>query len=296
MHVRPVRRYADVTSRREMRMPQQTMDVPLQHVPQHLRKEGITKLLRHLGRILHVSDLQLFVDTVRMQKIPTEHKRIDGRVNGMYPAGGYEKRIPLHQRDAHALVDGVAEEDVGLLARQHPPLVQAEVVLGGGDEPEHLAPLQYVVPDGRAAEVHVEVGVAPLDRHETVLLHFGVFHVLDQIGGLRLAVFEVARPHAVHPIDLTDDGGTLHVVFQFRVTEFQRYDVEQFVFVGVFVVFLPFFHRHLAVFLRVDVHDVEEAARTDAHAHVVDGEVAGWHAQTCTSEYLVKKRVHLEKS
>lgn len=35
-----------------------------------------------------------------------------------------------------------------------------------------------------------------------VLLHFGVLHVSDGVSGVPLALFQVPRPHVVHPVDL----------------------------------------------------------------------------------------------
>ena len=65
-----------------------------------------------------------------------------------------------------------------------------------------LAALEHVVPDGGATEVNVEVGVAAVDGHEAVLLHLGVHHVVQHVGGLGLQLLQVSRPHTVHPVDL----------------------------------------------------------------------------------------------
>lgn len=53
-------------------------------------------------------------------------------------------------------------------AGEQPALVEVQVRLGRLDEPEHLGALEDVVPDGGAAKVHVEVGVALRHRHQAV--------------------------------------------------------------------------------------------------------------------------------
>ena len=78
------------------------------------------------------------------------------------------------------------------------------VIVSACPAPEltHLAALEHVVPDGGAAEVDVEVGVAAVDGHQAVLLHLGVHHVVQHVGRLCLQFLQVSRPNSVHPVDL----------------------------------------------------------------------------------------------
>jgi len=66
----------------------------------------------------------------------------------------------------------------------------------------HLTPFQYVVPNWSPTKIHVEIRIATLDRHETVLLNFGVHHFIQNVGGFSLCLFQVSRPHDINPINL----------------------------------------------------------------------------------------------
>ena len=66
---------------------------------------------------------------------------------------------------------------------------------------------EHVIPDGRAAEVDVEVCVAVLDAHQAVLLHARHL-VLLLLGGYAL------RPAAVHPAQLSHQRWRLHQLRQ----------------------------------------------------------------------------------
>jgi hypothetical protein len=68
----------------------------------------------------------------------------------------------------------------------------------------NLLALENVVPDRRSSKVDVEVGEAPLDRHENVLLNFRVHHPLQHVGSLRLHLLQVSWPRPVGPVQLTD--------------------------------------------------------------------------------------------
>ena len=59
-----------------------------------------------------------------------------------------------------------------------------------------------VVPDGRAAEVYVKVGVTAADGHEAVLLDFGILHRQQIVCGVFMRRLHIRRPHGVHPIQL----------------------------------------------------------------------------------------------
>ena len=78
------------------------------------------------------------------------------------------------QGDHSAFFHQVPEEDVTLSAGQGPLLVGLQVGLCGRDQPEHFLAFEDVIPDRRASEIDVEVGVAAFDAHQAVLLDFGV--------------------------------------------------------------------------------------------------------------------------
>ena len=78
------------------------------------------------------------------------------------------------QGDHSALFHQIPEEDVTLSAGQGPLLVLLQVGLCGRDQPEHFLAFEDVIPDRRASEIDVEVGVAAFDAHQAVLLNFGV--------------------------------------------------------------------------------------------------------------------------
>lgn len=94
----------------------------------------------------------------------------------------------------------------------------------------HLASSQYVVPHWSSTEVDVKICVAALNTHQAVstepcgeidlyrndsrkqtsqlwkkressiLLDFGILHVSDGVGRVPLSLFQVPRPHVVHPV------------------------------------------------------------------------------------------------
>ena len=78
------------------------------------------------------------------------------------------------QGDHSALFHQVPEEDVTLSAGQGPLLVGLQVGLCRRDQPKHFLAFEDVIPDRRASEIDVEVGVAAFDAHQAVLLNFGV--------------------------------------------------------------------------------------------------------------------------
>ena len=83
----------------------------------------------------------------------------------------YEECVSLANGADVALRDEVTEKHLTLIGRHHPLLVANQILLRGRDEVEHLLPADHVVPDRRSSKINVEVGVAVLDSHKTVLLN-----------------------------------------------------------------------------------------------------------------------------
>ena len=55
-----------------MAPPYQAMDIAVQHIPKEFDKEGEPKLGRNPGDLFNVSNLELFFNRERVQKVPTE--------------------------------------------------------------------------------------------------------------------------------------------------------------------------------------------------------------------------------
>lgn len=66
----------------------------------------------------------------------------------------------------------------------------------------HLTPFKYVVPNWSPTKIHMEIRIATLDGHETVLLNFRVHHFIQNVGGFSLRLFQVSWPNDINPINL----------------------------------------------------------------------------------------------
>ena len=76
--------------------------------------------MRHFRMLLNFRDPQLFLNREGVEKIAAKDERVAGCVDRVYPAGGDEQRVAAVQDHAAAFLHHVAEENVGLFARQCP--------------------------------------------------------------------------------------------------------------------------------------------------------------------------------
>ncbi len=91
--------------------------------------------------------LELEGDVEAVQEVAAEDERVDGREDGVDPAGGDEQRLALVQRHAVAgAVDDVAQEGLVHGRRRHPALVGCQVRRRRWHEVEHLLALRARVP------------------------------------------------------------------------------------------------------------------------------------------------------
>ena len=65
----------------------------------------------------------------------------------------------------------IGQEQTWLFARQTPPLINTQVVLGGRHKPKYFLTTQYVIPYGRAAHVYVKVCIATSYTHQHIFTY-----------------------------------------------------------------------------------------------------------------------------
>ena len=105
------------------------VNIPIQKVPQHLRKKGKSKLLRNTSYFFNVSNLQLLFHGKTVEIISTKDQRILRSVDRMNPPRWNEKGVSGGQLYSAASLYQVTEESLRLLARQNPLLVSLQVVI-----------------------------------------------------------------------------------------------------------------------------------------------------------------------
>ena len=254
------------------------MHIPFQNEPHHLNIERIPVLRWHFGFRLDIVNFQLHGYVKAVQKIATKNQRVLASINSMNPARGQHERPALLQNNALTLVHNIGQECVGLLAGQDPLFVLFQIGLGGRYEPENLLALEQMIPDGGAAHVDVEIGVAAGHAHQYVLLHLGVLHFVDEVGGLGVGFAEMRRPGGLDPVELAHDQGRLDVVLQLRVAELEADDVEESGALLLLVVLAPVFHAHREAFLGFDVDYVYDAFAAHAGFDVANFEVLAGYA------------------
>ena len=139
------------------------------------------KLLGHFSSLLDAAHSQLHGYIEAVKKVSPEHDRISTRVDAMNPSRGHEQRPAGLDHDSLTLAHHIRQEDVGLLARQDPSLVDAQVFIGGRYEPENLLARKHMIPNRGTSHVHVKVSPTLGHAHEHVLLHLRILHFVDYI-------------------------------------------------------------------------------------------------------------------
>ena len=105
------------------------VNIPIQKVPQHLRKKGKSKLLGNTSDLFNVCNLQLLFHGKTVEIISTKDQRILRGVDSMNPPRWNEKGVSGGQLYSAASLYQVTEESLRLLARQNPLLVSLQVVI-----------------------------------------------------------------------------------------------------------------------------------------------------------------------
>mmetsp|Transcript_202 Transcript_202/g.369 ORF Transcript_202/g.369 Transcript_202/m.369 type:complete len:279 (-) Transcript_202:42-878(-) len=197
------------------------------------------------GSLDHFVNFELHVNSERVQKIASEHKRMLRCIHGMNPSAWDDHRLTLPQFDPQALTyihsepifpsahrsitaHRIRKEHIVLHRTVGPLLVRAEISIRRRNKIKHLPTQIQVIPHTRTSEVNVEVGVRPRDRHERVSLHLWKLHASKRVCPIQSkSVLHLCfRPTPLDPSDLTHKLRYLQLASEAGVADFKADHIE----------------------------------------------------------------------
>ena len=111
---------------------------PVQDAPRQRCERRKPTFSVHPDPLFDLLDLQLHLNSERMEEVSAEHEGVSGSVDRVDPPGRDHERVPLLQSHQVALFHEIGEEDAPLLPSASPLLEKLKVFVGGFNQPEQL--------------------------------------------------------------------------------------------------------------------------------------------------------------